>query len=117
MFAGGNRCSVQGKMHASRIRTTPLLTLSQHALRGGVCKGVYMHGRVYIHGESGNWLGGPTQRVVYRGGILFKSGSCTCLVVKLPNRVGLTGWGYLDRGLSGYNLFKTNINVGILNTF
>ena len=111
MFAGGNRCSVKARMHASRIHTTPLLTLSQHALMGGVCKGVYMPGRVYIHGESGNWLGVSTQRVVDRGGILFKSGSCTCLVVKLPTRVGLNGQGYLDRGVSGQGVYLARYSL------
>ena len=91
MFAGGNRCFVQARMHASRIRTTPLLTLSEHALMGGVHMGVYIPRRVYIRGEGGNWLGGPTRGGLDRGGLLFKSGSCTCLMVKLPTRVGLRG--------------------------
>ena len=51
------------RIHSSRMRTAHLLTISQHALLGGTCPGVYLPG-VYLPGWC-TCLGGVPARGVY----------------------------------------------------
>ena len=90
-------------MHSSRMHTVLLLTISQHALQGGVpAKGCTCPGWVYLPG--GTCLGGVPAQGVYRpGGCTCPGGvparGCTC-----PG-LGVPSWGctctrelYLPRG-------------------
>ena len=93
--------SVETRIHSSRMRTARLLTLSQHALPGGVptrgctCPGVYLPrgvcaclGGVYLPGGvpvQGVYLprgGVPARGCSFPGGYLLRGvylpGGCTC---------------------------------------
>ena len=78
------------RIHSSKMRTAHLLTVSQHALPGGVpawgctCLGGVPAGGCICHGEVTAQLGVPAQgvylcrRVYLPRGCTYQRGRCTC---------------------------------------